>query len=121
MELIYFNIKFIIFYIKMNLDLLFNIIINFSTFLLVSVNISSIYHIIKIKDSTGVSKLSFWLLFLSFTLLTVYSTYYKLYLLTLSYSLQLLLIGIYLYFIYKYKKVNIDNIEEDNIKIKIIK
>jgi len=88
----------------LSIGLILTILTYVSTVLLISVNFFSIRHLLKVQDSNGISKISFWLLFLSFCILDLYSIYYMIYVLIVSYTVQAIMILIYLYYIYKYDK-----------------
>jgi len=91
----------------MVIDIILLISTYFTTLLFIIVNLVSIYHVYKTKNSIGVSKLSFWLILTCFCILDIYSIYYRIIELIVSYTVQAILVSIYIFVLYKYSSPNL--------------
>ena len=85
-------------------ELVLEIFTYITTVVFAIVNFVSIIHLCREKNSSGVSKLAFWLLDFSFAVMAVYSGYYQLWILLISYVSQFIMISIYIALLYKYSK-----------------
>jgi len=87
-------------------ELLVSMILYCASTMFIVMVIISIRHLIKAKNSNGISKISFWITFIALCMLDIYAIYYRLIELIVSYIIQTILYGIYLFLIYKYEIKN---------------
>ena len=94
------------------MDLFFEIGSYVFTIILVLINLINIRKLYKVKHSSHLSVTAFWLLLLSMVYFTIYSIYYQILELVISYGIQALLLAIYVGQIYWYRSTCNNSTEE---------